>query len=235
MISVCIATYNGGKYIREQISSILPQLDTDDEIIVSDDGSNDNTISIIKDLKDRRINIIDGAHRKSPIWNFEKAIQNAKGDYIFLADQDDVWQEDKVKISLEYLKKYDCIISDAIVVDADLNTTNDSFFALNNTKDGKIYNLLVKNGYLGCCMAFNRKVLESSLPFPDKTPMHDIWIGNVACFKHTVKFIPEKLILFRRHNNNSSSTARKSYYSIYNRIMFRWVVIRGLISSFLKK
>ena len=117
MITVCIATFNGEKYIREQLNSILFQLSLQDEVIVSDDGSTDNTISIIKSFNDKRIKIIDGVHRHSPTLNFENALKEAKGDYIFLADQDDVWKDDKVKICLKWLQHYDCIISDAEVTD----------------------------------------------------------------------------------------------------------------------
>lgn len=230
MISVCIATYNGEKYIKEQIASILKQLEEKDEIIISDDGSNDETINIIKSFQDKRITIIEGPHKGSPIWNFENALKRASGDYIFLADQDDVWLENKVCIMMENLKKYDCIISDAIVVDGNLNQTSPSFFHSNNTKTGITYNLLIKNGYLGCCMAFRRNILEKSLPFPKNIPMHDIWIGNVASSKYKVKFISDKLILFRRHGHNNSTTASKSDYSIIQKIMFRINIIMDIIT-----
>ena len=96
MISVCIATYNGERFIREQIDSILRQLSSDDEIIVSDDGSTDDTISIINSIDDKRIRIIEGPRKHSPTHNFECAMKEAKGYYIFLADQDDVWKPNKV-------------------------------------------------------------------------------------------------------------------------------------------
>ena len=116
MISVCIATYNGSRFIDRQLRSILCQLGPDDEVVVSDDGSADDTLSIIRQFGDSRIRIIDGPHRHSPIWNFEKAMQAAKGDYIFLSDQDDEWLPSKVKVSMTYLQEYDCIVSDNRVV-----------------------------------------------------------------------------------------------------------------------
>lgn len=165
MITVCIATFNGEKYIREQLNSILFQLSLQDEVIVSDDGSTDNTISIIKSFNDNRIKIIDGVHRHSPTLNFENALKEAKGDYIFLADQDDVWKDDKVKICLKWLQHYDCIISDAEVTDENLNITSPSLYQLMNIKSGRVYNILYKNGYTGCCMAFTRRVKDAALPF----------------------------------------------------------------------
>ena len=105
MISVCLATYNGQRFIKRQITSILSQIGEEDEVVVSDDGSTDDTLTILRDLNDSRIRIIDGAHRHSPTWNFEKALEGARGEYIFLSDQDDVWMPDKVQKSVEALEK----------------------------------------------------------------------------------------------------------------------------------
>lgn len=228
-ISVCMASYNGGKYIKEQLLSILKQIGKDDEVIVSDDGSSDDTLSVIGSLHDERIRLVKGPSMGSPTMNFEHALGLAKGEIIFLADQDDVWTEDKVTVCLKYLQTCDCVVSDAIVTDGALQTTCDSFFRLNHTKRGLLRNLFGKNGYLGCCMAFKRCVLDKALPFPPKTPMHDIWIGNVAAFYLKLSFIPEKLIRFRRHDHNSSSTARESIYGVREKLMFRWRICRGLI------
>ena len=121
MISVCIATYNGQQFIREQIDSILCQLSSDDEIIVSDNGSADDTISIINSIDDKRIRIIEGPRKHSPILNFEKALKEAKGEFVFLADQDDLWKPNKVETCMKWLKKYYCVVSDAEVTDSKLN------------------------------------------------------------------------------------------------------------------
>lgn len=229
MITVCIATYNGEKYIKEQLNSILFQLSLQDEVIVSDDGSIDDTISIIKSFNDNRIKIIDGVHRQSPTLNFENALKEAKGDYIFLADQDDVWKDDKVKICLKWLQYYDCIISDAEVTDENLKITSPSLYKLMNIKSGKFYNILYKNGYTGCCMAFTRRVKDAALPFPKDIPMHDIWIGNVAAFLYKVKFIDDKLIYFRRHSLTTSCNGKGSRYSLYKQLMFRISTVKNII------
>lgn len=228
MISVCIATYNGQRFIERQITSILSQIDEDDEVVVADDGSTDDTLTILRGLNDPRIRIIDGAHRHSPTWNFEKALEQARGEYIFLADQDDVWMPDKVEVSMRYLQKYDCIISDNVTVDSNDNVICESFYKANRTRPGKYYNLLLKNGYLGCCMAFRRNVLKASLPFPADIPMHDIWIGNVAAFKYSVCFIPEKLMHYNRHGDNASTASAPSRYSLWKKINFRWQIIHHI-------
>lgn len=171
-ISVCIATYNGEKYLKKQLDSILNQLKKEDEVIISDDTSTDATVEIIKAYNDRRIILIENQKFRSPIYNFENALKHASGDIIFLADQDDIWIDNKVCTVKKYLKSYDLVISDAEIIDTNDETLYRSFYALNNSRKGFIKNI-IKNSYLGCCMAFNRKILESALPFPKNVPMHD--------------------------------------------------------------
>ena len=233
MISVCIATYNGERFIREQIDSILRQLSSDDEIIVSDDGSTDDTISIINSIDDKRIRIIEGPRKHSPTPNFECAMKEAKGDYIFLADQDDVWKPNKVEVCIKWLQNYDCVVSDAEVTDSNLNPLYPSLYAIMQVRQGCIYNTIWKNGYTGCCMAFRRNVLKASLPFPKNIPMHDIWIGNVAAYKYNVKFIPYKLIMFRRHNETISCNGKGSKYSIWQQMKFRWSIIKNIVNLYI--
>lgn len=95
MISVCMATYNGEEYIKEQLESILCQLGEMDEIIISDDGSTDNTLNIIESYNDSRIKIHINTGKHGFVYNFENALQKAKGEYIFLSDQDDIWLPEK--------------------------------------------------------------------------------------------------------------------------------------------
>ena len=229
MISVCIATYNGERYIRQQIESIVCQLNVDDEIIVSDDGSTDGTLDIVKGIGDKRIKIIEGPGRKSPILNFECALKASKGDFIFLSDQDDVWKPDKVEICMKWLKTYNCVVSDAEVTDNRLKPLYPSLYDIMQVRQGRIYNTIWKNGYTGCCMAFRRDVVEASLPFPKDIPMHDIWIGNVAAYKYNVIFIPDRLIHFRRHENTISCNGKGSKFTIWQQMKFRLNIIKNII------
>ena len=86
MISVCVATYNGEKYIKEQLLSILSQIGLNDEVVVSDDHSNDSTIDIVKSLNDKRVKIIYNEGNRGYTSNFENALKHAKGDYVFISD-----------------------------------------------------------------------------------------------------------------------------------------------------
>lgn len=229
MISVCIATYNGARYIGEQLASILKQLSAEDEVVVSDDGSTDGTIDIVRSLNDRRIRIVDGPRRHSPTLNFERALRNAKGEYVFLADQDDVWLEGKVRRCMEELQECDCVVSDARVTDSSLNTTSESLFQLMHVRRGRLSNLLWRNGYTGCCMAFKREVLSKALPFPTDIPMHDIWIGNVAAFCGRLRFIDDRLLLFRRHDATASCNGKGSSYSLWQKLSFRWQTLKNIV------
>lgn len=203
-VSVAIATYNGDKFIKEQLNSILCQLDEFDEVIISDDGSTDNTINIIKSFKDKRIKILNGEH-KGVKKNFENAIKNCKGKYIFLSDQDDIWMPNKLDVCLSELENGNLmILHDCYITDEKLNVLHDSFFEYRHSKPGLLRNI-IKNSYIGCCMAINCNVKKYILPIPNNVEMHDQWIG-IQCEKYgNVKFIDDKLIMYRRHLNNVSS------------------------------
>lgn len=231
-ISVCIPTYNGERYIKQQVSSILSQLNTNDEVIISDDSSIDNTIGILKGMNDDRIKIYPSNTFKSPIFNLENALLKTSGDIIFLSDQDDIWYEDKVKITLKHLEKYDLVVSDCHIIDETNKIVNESFYKINRSKHGYINNLL-NNSYLGCCMAFNSNLLSSILPFPKKIAMHDIWIGLISELIGNTIFIPEKLIGYRRHQNNFSSSSEPSKFNILYKIGYRLHFLRYSLSRYI--
>ena len=233
MISVCLATYNGEVYIKHQLISILNQISPNDEVIISDDGSKDRTIDIIFSLKDERIKVIENKRVKSPIFNFENALLNASGDYIVLADQDDVWKNNKIEVLKEHLKIFDLVISDAEVIDGNGVLIHKSFIEINKSRKG-FFNNLLKNSYLGCTMAFNRKILQKALPFPSDLPMHDWWIGLIGELFGKTYIINEPLISYRRHGNNFSPTAEKSSNSVFRKVLFRFKIVRSLSIRYLR-
>lgn len=224
-ISVCIATYNGEKYILDQLHSILPQLEEGDEVIISDDSSSDKTLELIKSLRDHRIKIFANNHYRNPVYNFQHALRQATGDIIFLSDQDDLWLEGKVDAVCKALESADVVVTDCKIVDDDLNVLTDSYFKFRKSGKGLLKNLY-SNKYLGCCMAFKRKILEKALPFPPRLPMHDIWLGFISELFYKSVFIPIPFILHRRHLNNSSSVFAKSEASLVQKISFRWNTIK---------
>lgn len=205
-ISICMATYNGEKYVKEQVDSILSQMKSTDELIISDDYSTDNTVAIIKKINDKRVRLVMNNGQKGYTKNFENALGHAEGERIFLADQDDIWLKNRILIMMKYLDDYDFVVSDAKIVNENLEVIHESRFKVFSVKRGFINNF-VRTRYIGCNMAFNRKVLEVIMPFPEKYNYcpHDLWIALVSEFYFKTKLINQPLMLYRRHNSNTSS------------------------------
>ena len=232
-ISVAMATYNGEKYIKEQIETILKNLNDNDELVISDDGSSDMTVEIIKSFNDKRIKLIDGP-KKGLKQNFNNAIKNTSGDIIFLSDQDDVWMENKVDKIVECFESNDYILiqHDAIVVDENDNVLFESFAAHRKVKTGIIKNL-IKNSYHGCCIAFRKELKNEILPIPDNIYLHDEWIGLVAELNGKTYFLNEKLIKYRRHSENNSSFKHLPFFKMFNnRLNYLTALIKYKIKKF---
>lgn len=229
-VSVCLATYNGEEFIQEQIDSIISQLKDSDELIVSDDNSTDNTLKLVEGYNDARIKIIYNLGERGYSNNFENAINNASGEYIFLSDQDDVWMDDKIETMLSELENYDLVISDALISDSNLAPTLGSHFANNGTKRG-FFNNWIKTRYIGACMAFNRTILTKLLPFPEKKKLcaHDYWIALVGEKYYKVKLIDKPLIKYRRHGKNASTGGEKSNNSFIHKILVRIYSLNQLL------
>lgn len=225
-VSACVATFNGAPYVAQQLRSILasPRVD---ELLVSDDGSTDDTLQIVAALGDPRIRLLRGP-RTGLIRNFEWLLSQARGEIIFLADQDDVWLPHKVETMLEALQSADLVVSDCIIVDNDMRVLQPSFQTLRQSGPGLLKNL-TRNGYLGCCMAFRRSVLKYALPFPRRVPMHDWWIGLVAEHVGTVRFLQEPLLMYRRHGDNASSTSERSTAPLRRQIGWRAILAANLL------
>lgn len=228
MVSVCMATYNGQKYLREQVNSILSQLSEEDELIVSDDGSTDETLAILASYGESRIKVYSHVKENTAVGksnmqlvaeNLQFGLRQCQGDYIFLSDQDDIWLPGKVEKCVAGLQEYDLVNHDCKVVDENLNVIYSSYFNLVHTKEGFIHNF-VKFGYLGCCMAFRKEVLSYVLPFDSKIA-HDAWFCYLAELLGNCKCISDPLLLYRRHGKNTSGASQKSTNPIWYRIAYR--------------
>lgn len=226
MISVVLAAYKGEKYICAQIGSILGQLGENDELIVSDDFPKGKTKDAVFERfgDDSRIVYLEGPS-KGVIENFEFAISRARGEYIFLCDQDDVWLDGKVQTVVKKLENgADLVLHNALIVDGKLHKTGETAFEINRTKKGFIRNI-IKNSYQGCCMAFRSELKKYILPFPKKIPMHDQWIGLIAEKHGNVVFIDEPLILYRRHGGNVTGNGS----GFITKIKWRTDIIKAVI------
>ncbi len=226
-LSVALAAYNGEAYIEEQLNSILQNLGEGDEIIVSDDGSTDGTRDIVRDLAavDGRVKLIEGP-QQGLIKNFEHAIAACDGDVIFLSDQDDAWHADKVETVLACFEETGAVLvlHDAQMTDNERHVLSPSFFAFRGSRAGYVKNLW-KNSYIGCCMAFKKELLDVALPFDDRIPMHDQWLGLLAEKRGSVAFLPKMLLDYRRHEG----TATKDHHGKFSAMVSnRWNMWRAV-------
>jgi glycosyltransferase involved in cell wall biosynthesis len=229
-VSVCIATFNGSKYIKEQLVSIIKQLTVNDEIIISDNGSTDDTIKIINELNCPLIHLVQQQptinNKRSKSYritsNFGNALKYATCDYIFLCDQDDIWHPTKVQYCVNLFKtsNYSLILHDAYVINDIGDNILDSYFSISQPKISLSKNLF-NNSFLGCCMVFEKKLLTKILPFPKSLIAHDMWIGFLAIYYSNMILVSEKLTYYRRHDNNSTSSAFKSKHSFYFKFYYR--------------
>ena len=227
-ISVCMATYNGERFIYDQIVSILPQLKRGDELVVVDDCSTDRSVSIIESFQDPRIVLLRNPQNCGVLKAFERALCNASGEVIFLADQDDVWRADKVEkiISLFRARPDVSLVQSGIeIIDAEGNISAMTNSKLNRFKAG-VLQTLISNSYQGSAMAFRRSILKYCLPFPDDIPMHDMWIGILNQFVGKVEFIEEPLLYFRRHGRNVSPSR---HAPLLQMIRWRWSLVKNLV------
>lgn len=227
MVSVCMATKNGVPFLREQLESILPQLTEEDEVVISDDCSVDKTLEVITSFQDRRLRVLENHSVHGITRNFERCLKAARGNYIFLADQDDVWLPHKVEVMRNALARFDLVMSDCQLVDDHLRMQERSFYSVNNSGKGLFKNL-IKNSYMGCCMAFTSRVRDRAVPFPADIPIHDFWLGLVAELYFNVHFLPDTLLLHRRHYSNASTSGKLSDHSFRKQLANRYRMIKNL-------
>lgn len=222
-VSILLPTYNGEKYIKEQIDSILNQTYKDIKLIISDDGSSDNTVNILKqyEQQDSRIELYIQPKNMGVVKEIEFLLQKVETPFYMLADQDDYWLPEKVEKSLETLIKNnaDLVFGDLEVVDENLNTIYPSFgdFMLLNRKIHK-YLDSYKVNYLyncvtGCTVLAKRETIQYIIPIPTKSKylIHDHWISIMVSLNGKLAYMDEKYIKYRQHGNNQVGTNKISH------------------------
>lgn len=228
-LSVALCTYNGEKFIGEQLCSIQKQTILPFEMVICDDNSSDETIMFARSFADNasfQIRLFQNKPGLGVVKNFERAISLCTGDYVALSDQDDVWLPNKLEMALKTMqdaeKKYGretpiLVHSDLIVTDSHCNILSSSFMKSQNIFHPDIdplKTLLVQNFVTGCTMLINRPLVDLSLPIPDGVIMHDWWIALVAASCGKIVFIPEGSIHYRQHGGNV--VGAKKFFSFKN-------------------
>lgn len=211
-ISIAMAVYNGEKYLKEQIDSIVIQMEQQDELIISYDPSTDSSYSILKEYSenDKRIVIYENNdHSKGLVSNFENALKHCTGDIIFYSDQDDIWLPEKLyKVYLKFLNPdVTVVIHDCSLVDDSMNVLMPSTFAVRGGSISILKNL-IRLSYVGCSLAFRGDLLKVVLPLATKKRSHDWWTGSICSCYGKMEKIDEVLILHRMHGDNATPNKR---------------------------
>lgn len=218
MISIALASYNGSKYIREQLDSILMQTYQDFELIICDDCSTDNTWQILEEYAqlDHRIKIFKNEKNLGFKNNFEKAISKCIGEYIALSDQDDVWYPNHLALLYNNIGDNTVAVGDATLIDGD-GRDLDMSLKWQMGIDRKYHNpvemaltiLCNRNWMQGASMLLNKRYLDLFFPMPKCVKFHDVWISLVACIHSKLLFIDIPITKYRQHGNNTSSKHKK--------------------------
>lgn len=211
-ISVAMAVYNGEAYLKEQLGSILNQLEPQDEIVVSYDKSRDNTWQLLQEYRAKypQVRVLENQN-PGINGNFNNAIAGCKGDYIFICDQDDRWADNKRAAVLETFEKTgaDMVIHNGVHIDGDGKVISDPFFQLHRIGDGKLKNIM-KPRYSGCCTAFTKKMAAKIMPMPMKLDAYDHWIGTIGEFMGRIAYDDRILLYHRLHGGNVTPVSTRS-------------------------
>ncbi|MBS7008940.1 glycosyltransferase family 2 protein [Anaerostipes sp.] len=214
--SVVIAYYNGKEYIKEQADSILRQLGSEDELIISVDSDQDGSGDLLKELaeNDERVQVIKGPGL-GVVKNFQNGLFRCTGDVVFLADQDDVWVPEKIEKVTACFEdpSVTVVVHNAQISDENLKSLNETTFQWRDSGPG-FWKNIKKNSYIGCCMAFRRDMLKRLLPVPDSIWIHDQWIGLLAEQLGRAVFLDDILLLYRRHGGNVTELTHGSVISM---------------------
>ena len=220
-VDVLLATYNGEKYLKEQIDSILEQTYSDFRLLISDDGSTDDTRKILEEYKnkDSRIQVFFQESNLGVVKNFEFLLKKVESAYYMFSDQDDIWKAEKIEKSLNKIENDNCdlVYSDLEVVDEKLNVTYESYWKLKGIYNKiKKYNnfesLYLNNFVTGCTIISKKELIDTYLPLPNtsKYVLHDYWISLILSQNGKIDYIEEPLIKYRQHKNNKVGSKKKS-------------------------
>ncbi|WP_428667502.1 glycosyltransferase family 2 protein [Runella sp.] len=227
LISVALCTYNGDRFLWEQLESLARQTQLPDELVVCDDNSSDHTIELVKKFAQTapfKVTVFVNEQQLGVTKNFEKALTKCEGDILFLCDQDDIWEPEKIArmaLFLEQNPSLSVVFSDAVLVNERAEPLPTTFWQivrlhspqLEQWKKGEsIKVMLVGNRVAGCTMALRKTFLQSLVPFPNDIPefLHDTWIAFVASVLEQIQYIPERLVQYRQHGAQQVGTRPKN-------------------------
>jgi glycosyltransferase involved in cell wall biosynthesis len=229
MVSIAMATYNGEKYIREQLDSILEQTYQNFELIICDDCSVDLTWIILKKYKERdeRIFICQNEKNLGFNKNFEKTISLCHGEYIALSDQDDFWYPDHLEVLLKNIGKNDLICSNSLLVNHKRKSLGKTMYdtkrLVNLPRDEKsiAFYMLYNNFVQGSTTLFRKELVDMICPFPDNIDFHDKWLALNAMMSKGLIYLNTITLEYRQHDNNVTKNNIKSYKYFLQKILYK--------------
>jgi glycosyltransferase involved in cell wall biosynthesis len=206
LVSIAMATFNGEEYLIQQLDTLVAQSYQNLEIVVSDDGSTDNTLSILELYAKKYSNFF--VHKNEVLHgvkrNFENALEHCKGTYIAFSDQDDLWMLDKIEKQVNAIGDYAAIYHNSLFIDKNGNSLHKSLGQSVNSYSGfDARSFLLFNCVSGHALLFHRKMLEIAIPFPDAR-YHDWWLAFRAADNGGIKYLNETLVHYRQHNKSQT-------------------------------
>lgn len=236
-VSIAMAVCNGEKYLREQVDSIICQLDPIDELVISVDKSTDNTMEILDEYSNKypNIKIFLNPYKPGVVKNFQNALEHTTGEIIFYSDQDDVWMPNKIQKVLSCFndERVSVVIHDTCLVDAEMSILQPSTFKLRGGARTSVLGNFIRLSYIGCAMAFRSKYKSVILPIPTIYRSHDWWTGLICTIGGgKMVSIEESLIKHRMHMNNVTPKERPS---LYYQLQVRWILLVNIIKRYSKR
>lgn len=231
-LSAVVGTYQGERFLREQLRSILEQSVALDEIVITDDDSRDSTLAVAESvMADSGIpfRILRAERNVGVGKNFERGLRESSGQIVFLADQDDVWRPDKVERMLEEFSRrpeLDLLFTDARLINGDGNSLHQTLFRSLGIAyaerrrvktDRAFYALLRRNVATGATIAVRRTVVQRALPIPDGW-LHDEWLAVVAAASGRIDFLDDPLTDYRQHDRNHIGSGRNDLGSVVKKL-----------------
>jgi glycosyltransferase involved in cell wall biosynthesis len=246
-VSIVLCSYNGEKYISDQVESILNQTYSNFELIISDDCSSDTTVSILRRYEklDSRVKVIENSMNVGLAKNFERGLMMATGEYIAMSDQDDYWLPTKIESQTSYLEQHEgvgLIFHDSLIVEHDLKESSGSFLEkigirrvllnyIRNNWSINIKFLLNENCVQGATMFFRSDLKKYLIPIPENVPFVDVWVSLVTVAVSRITYVDEMLIKYRQHNSNTIGASARGLKFYIERLKSRRFAQEYLING----
>ena len=236
--SIVLASFNGERYINEQVESILNQMNLEDELIIIDDCSSDNTTLLIKKLFKKYPNLSTflfiNKRNLGPKKSFEEGLKKVSKDIVVLSDQDDIWIDGRLSKIKKILIRFDfCTLNSYLWENGDYKFKDSSNLTFNIVKPSKsIISNIIKPSFIGCHLAFKSKYLKYILPFPDLVYMHDMYIGIFAILSGSLLIDNSPTMHYRRHPKCFTPTKTSSLFKVLIRLRYFLAIIFAKIKLF---